>query len=55
MRRSRLPEAVHGPQQFEEAREEPLEGGAGPGRGNGVRDLESFEKDKVEIIFKKSS
>ena len=57
MRRSRLPEAVHGPQQFEEAREEPLEGGAGPGRGYGGRDFESFEreKDKVEIIFSKSS
>ena len=54
MRRSRLPEAVHGPEQFEEAREEPLEGGAGPGRGHGGRDLETV-RDKVEIIFSKSS
>ena len=44
VRRSRLPEAVHGPQQFEEAREEPLEGGAGPGRGYGGRVFENFER-----------
>ena len=43
MRRPRLPEAVHGPEQFEEAREEPLEGGAGPGRGHGGLDFEHFE------------
>ena len=43
MRRSRLPEALHGPEQFEEAREEPLEGGAGPGRGHGGLDFEHFE------------
>ena len=50
MRRSRLPEALHGPEQFEEAREEPLEGGAGPSRGHGGRDLENFER-KLKLFL----
>ena len=52
MRRSRLPEALHGPEQFEEAREEPLEGGAGPGRGHGGRDLEHFERNLKSFLVR---
>ena len=33
MRGAWLPEEVHGPEQPEEAREEPQQGGAGPGQG----------------------
>ena len=50
MRRPRLPEAVHRPEQFEEAREEPLEGRAGTGRGYGGQDLEHFER-KLKLFL----
>ena len=39
MRRSRMPEEIHRPKQPEEAREEPLAGGAGAGHGFGEQTI----------------
>ena len=48
MRRSGMPEEVHGPKQLEETREEPLEGGTGAGHGYGGQTIR-----KVYIYIRK--
>ena len=50
MRRSRMPEEVHRPKQSEEAREEPLAGGAGAGHGFGKQHF--YDKQSTLLSLK---
>ena len=50
MRRSRMPEEIHRPEQPEEAREEPLEGGTGAGHGYG-KQIVFFYKSLEDIVL----
>ena len=54
VRRSRMPEEIHRPKQSEEAREEPLAGGAGAGHGFGeqaICNLEEMSKSKAICLW----